>query len=105
MSMNPTLNLFLKEIETQGYITINKNEKNNADEADQKKLEEKEEEAQPEVQHEKKETETKINKKVSKSDQVEIANILSSHLEANSTEILDDLMSGSWTEPEIKNSS
>lgn len=92
----------LKEIETQGYITINKNEKNNADEADQKKLEEKEEEAQPEVQHEKKETETKINKKVSKSDQVEITNILSSHLEANSTEILDDLMSGSWTEPEIK---
>lgn len=98
--------ILLKELDTEELITINKSKKTSSDEADQKKLEEDEEDekekAEPETQDEKKETEAKTNKKVSKSDQVEIASILSSHLEANSTEILNDLMSGSWTEPEIK---
>ncbi|QHS73832.1 Utp9p [Saccharomyces paradoxus] len=94
--------IFLEELDTEKLITINKSKKTSSDEANQKKLEEEKEKAEPEAQDEKTETEAKTNKKVSKSDQVEIANILSSHLEANSTEILDDLMSGSWTEPEIK---
>ena len=94
--------IFLKELDAEKLITINKSKKTSSDEANQKKLEEEKEKAEPEAQDEKTETEAKTNKKVSKSDQVEIANILSSHLEANSTEILDDLMSGSWTEPEIK---
>ncbi|EJS43368.1 utp9p [Saccharomyces arboricola H-6] len=96
----------LKEITSKELITINEGKESKPDEADQKQPEEDEDENQeenePEAQDEKEKTETKVNKRVSKSDQAKISNVLLSHLESDSTEILDDLVSESWTEPEIK---
>ena len=92
--------LSLKEILGKELITINEDKEVESVEADQKAV--LEEEAVPEVQDDKKKTEIKTNKKASKTEQAEIAHILSSHLESNSTEILDDLMSDSWTESEVK---
>ncbi|CAI4064164.1 hypothetical protein SKDZ_08G2420 [Saccharomyces kudriavzevii ZP591] len=92
--------IYLNEITSKELITINEGKETKSDEAVQKPSEEEENGA--EVHDEKQKTETKLNKKVSKSEQAEIANVLLSHLESNSTEILDHLMSESWTEAEIK---
>ncbi|CAI4053656.1 hypothetical protein SUVZ_15G3530 [Saccharomyces uvarum] len=90
----------LNEITTKKTITINEGKETKLDESDVKQPEE--EKIEPEAQDDKAKTETKINRKVSKSEQAEISNILLSHLESNSTELLDDLTSESWTESEIK---
>ncbi|KOG99254.1 Utp9p [Saccharomyces eubayanus] len=90
----------LNEITTKKNITINEGKETKLDESELKQPEV--EKIEPEAQDEKAKTETKINRKVSKSEQAEISNILLSHLESNSTELLDDLASESWTESEIK---